>query len=66
VIAAVEGTFVAFHRRLRDMQAAMDDELQPEHADVRGLRQMMSAMVLAGEGAMREVFEEKARAARPA
>jgi len=41
-----------------------DEPADAEVAD--GLRQMMSATVLAGEGAMREVFEEKARAARPA
>ena len=41
-----------------------DDPADAEVAE--GLRQMMSAMVIAGEGAMREVFEEKARAARPA
>ena len=40
---------------------------EPADAEVaEGLRQMMSATVLAGEGAMREVFEERARAARPA
>ncbi len=40
---------------------------EPADAEVaEGLRQMMSATVLAGEDAMREVFEERARAARPA
>ena len=41
-----------------------DDPADAEVAE--GLRQMMSATVVAGEGAMREVFEEKARAPRPA
>ena len=40
---------------------------EPADAEVaEGLRQMMNGTVLAGEDAMREVFEEKARAARPA
>jgi len=39
---------------------------EPADAEVaEGLRQMMNGTVLAGEDAMREVFEEKARAARP-
>jgi len=39
----------------------------PADAEIAaGVRQMMEAMSLAGEGAIREVFEEKARAARPA
>jgi uncharacterized protein YndB with AHSA1/START domain len=40
-----------------------DEPADPEVAE--GLLQMMSATVVAGEDAMREVFEEKARAARP-
>ncbi len=40
---------------------------EPANTEVaEGLRQMMNGTVLAGEGAMREVFEERARAARPA
>ena len=40
---------------------------EPADAEVaEGLRQMMNGTVLAGEDAMREVFEEKARAAWPA
>ncbi|HEV2216676.1 MAG TPA: DUF2652 domain-containing protein [Candidatus Dormibacteraeota bacterium] len=40
---------------------------EPVDADVaEGLRQMMGAMAIAGEAAIREVFEERARAARPA
>ena len=41
-----------------------DEPADPEVAE--GLRQMMNGTVLAGEDAMRAVFEEKARAARPA
>ena len=39
----------------------------PSDAEIAdGVRQMMEAMSVAGEEAIREVFEEKARAARPA